>query len=504
MTRYTAAPEDRVLWPSVTTTLFPYLPRGLRARFRSALALVLIALGIFAALRWQAPLIGTAATGFPLVFAMYLRALGTPVRGQAVVAALGAVLGLGWALIAGSIVAQAYDVALGSGITVGHTMLEGVSIPVVGALFMVVPAAATRLLSGLARDPHAGFVFGALGATAFTAVMTLTRLVPQLATGVSTRERSVVALLVEAGIQGVAVPLMAAAVGGMVGAALGFRRRSGAAVVASVCAGVLIYACLGVLEVAPLSQGLQVGGHLLLTVLALLGTRLVIQAGADAETEPLVADRRVVLPVGVGVGIAAVVAAAVSVGITPEVVNYRCPPDCGRPPLGTPVETNPRFTAEDGSFSVSYPGPGTAYRAILDPDGVTLDFIAGDTGTLELFGEPARGRSPRVIAEELVENSYPDATVDYEIPNAAIGYQPGYGVYADDYPQDSTGTYTRLRIMVMVAVKNDVALVASAIGPYHEFSPSFGIGHPSGANLQLAMDIGKYVNSFTWRGDPPR
>ncbi len=504
MTPYTAAPDERVLWPSVTTTLFPYLPRGLRARFRAALALVVVALLVFAALRWQAPLIGTAATGFPLVFVRYLRAVDTPLRGQAMVAALGAVLGLGWALIAGSIVAQAYDVALSSGITVGHTLLEGISIPVVGALLMVVPAAAARLFSGPNRDPHAGFVFGALGATAFTAVMTVTRLGPQLATGLSTRERSVVALLVEAGIQGVAVPLMAAAVGGMVGAALGFRRRSGAAVTTSVLAAVVLYACLGALEVAPLPQSLQVGGHLLLTVLALLGTRLVLQAGAAAETERTVADRQVLLPVGVGVSVAAAVAAVVSVSITPDVVSYRCPPDCGRPPLGTPVETNPRFTAEDGSFSVSYPGPGTAYRAILDPDGVTLDFIAGDTGTLELWGEPARGRSPKAIAEKLIEDSYPDATVDYEIPNAAIGYQPGYGVYADDYPQDSTGTYTRLRIMVMVAVKNDVALVASAIGPYHEFSPSFGIGHPSGANLQLAMDIGKYVNSFTWRGDPPR
>lgn len=485
-------------------TLFPDLPPGRRAPFRLALVAVLIALVVFATLRWQAPLIGTAVTGFPLVFALYLRAGDRPARALMVTAAFGAALGLGWALIAGSIVAQAYDVALGSGITVGHTVLEGLSIPVIGALLMLVPAAAARALSGVARNPHAGFVFGALGATAFTAVTTLTRLSPQLATGVSTRERSVLALLVEAGIQGVAVPLIAAAVGGMVGAAFGFRTRSGAAVAASVLAAVLLYACVGMLEVAPLPQGLQVGGHLLLTVAALLGARLVIRAGADPDTEPAVRDARVLLPVGVGVGIAAVVASLVSVVITPDVANYRCPPDCGRPPIGTPVETNPRFTAEDGSFSVSYPGPGTAYRAILAPDGVTLDFTAGDTGTLELFGEPARGRTARSIAEELVEKSYPDATVDYEIPNAAIGYQPGYGVFADEYPQDSTGTYTRLRIMVLVAIKNDVALVASAVGPYHEFSPSFGIGHPSGANLQLAMDIGKYVNSFTWRGDPPR
>ena len=53
----------------------------------------------------------------------------------------------------------------------------------------------------------------------------------------------------------------------------------------------------------------------------------------------------------------------------------------------------------------------------------------------------------------------------------------------------------------MAAVKHDYALVAAAVGPYHEFSPDYGTGHPSGANLELAMDMGKYVNSFRWAGD---
>ena len=47
-------------------------------------------------------------------------------------------------------------------------------------------------------------------------------------------------------------------------------------------------------------------------------------------------------------------------------------------------------------------------------------------------------------------------------------------------------------------------LVAAAIGPYHQFSPDFGSGHPSGVNMELALDMGKYVNSFAWRDGSPR
>src|SRR4029077_17490017 len=99
----------------------------------------------------------------------------------------------------------------------------------------------------------------------------------------------------------------------------------------------------------------------------------------------------------------------------------------------------------------------------------------------------------------LISEQYPDATTDYEIPNALVGYQPGYGVVKDEYPQDAAGTFTRLRLLVMVGIKKDYALVAAATGPYHQFSPNFGSGHPSGVNMQLALDMGKYVNSFMWR-----
>lgn len=203
----------------------------------------------------------------------------------------------------------------------------------------------------------------------------------------------------------------------------------------------------------------------------------------------------------------AVIAAAlvgVSALIHKPPVRYVCPPDCGRPPTGTPVEINPRFTAADGAFSVSHPAPSSAYRITTKPNGVTAEFLAGDGGTLQLFGEPANNRSPRDIAKTLVDEAFPDTRTAYEIPNAMVGYQSGYGEVADCWPQGANSSYLRMRVLVMVAVKNDVALVAAAVGPYHQFGPDFGFGKPSGANLQLALDMGKYVNSFSWRGDPPR
>ena len=52
----------------------------------------------------------------------------------------------------------------------------------------------------------------------------------------------------------------------------------------------------------------------------------------------------------------------------------------------------------------------------------------------------------------------------------------------------------------MAAVKNDVALVAFATGPYHAFGPEFDPGLPSG-RTEIAGDMAKYVNSFRWKGD---
>ncbi|MDT5019202.1 MAG: hypothetical protein QOD39_5362 [Mycobacterium sp.] len=573
---YAAAPGEHTIRLSVVSTLFPHLSHRSRAPFRIGLGILFLVMVVLALLHWQAPLIAVAVLGLPLLFLLYLRESDVdddlPRRSLVLTAVMGVVLGGGWALLTGTFVADSYDVALGADASDGRALLEivtTVAIPIGAAVLMLVPAVAIRLSRPTTRESLDGFVIGALGAIAFTAAGTLTRLAPQFETGVTAGDMPVSELLVQAGIQGVCLPLTAAAMGGMVGAALWFGRPS--LIASSVAVALGLFAVMGVLEYTPLLQGLHFGLHVLIATFALLALRAGLQvallheehdpanpggqvlcphcdhvvpdmpfcpncgvaaraasrtsrtarrndvgdpADAATETRPgyaMPADSYAAVPVrhtsharlltalGAGAAAAAVAGVTAAALATPVPPRYVCPPDCGRPSIAEPVESNPRFVSSDGQFSVQYPGPGTAYEATLNPDGVELEFLGGDTGTMQFFGLPAAGRTPQEIADELIAEHYPDATTDYEIPNAMVGYQPGYGVVADDYPQDSSGTYTRLRLVVMVAVKNDYALVAAAIGPYHEFSRDFGNGHPSGTNLQLAMDMGKYVNSFKWQ-----
>lgn len=484
--------------------MFPRVSDRSRATFGLALAALATMLVGFALLRWQAPLIAIGAVGVALVFIGYVRQAGhdLPARQLIQTAALAAVLGVGWALATGSIVAESHDVALSGGELDREKLLTGIAIPVGGAIAMLIPAAVLRLRRGVTRLPFDGYAVGALSAVVFTSAATSTRLVPQFATGFRAEDLWVSALLVQAGIQGLTLPLTALTLGGLVGLALWAGRPR--MIVASVIVTLVLYTIMGVTEYTPAPHIVHLIVHAAIAVVALAALRGGQRAAGPLPQEPNpegeAGRARVLVTLGVGAAIAVTAGAVTAVLTTPDVPKIVCPPDCGRPPIGEPIESNPRFYAADGSFSVQYPGPGSAYEATLLPDGVELEFTGGDTGMLELFGLPAANRTAKQVAEDLIDEYYPDAATEYEIPNAMVGYEPGYGVVADDYPQDASGSFTRLRLIVMVAVKNDVALVASAIGPYREFTPDFGTGHPSGANLQLAIDMGKYVNSFRWTG----
>lgn len=594
---FSAAPGQRLATPALTSSLFPHLTPRSRKVFRMGLGLLAAALAAATLLRMPAALIAVASLGLPLLFALYVRESGAfqdiPRRTLVLTSALGVFLGIGWVLLTGAAVARAYGVPLGAGIAGGRILRDGIGVPVGSMLLMLAPALVARFAWRGTREALDGYVIGALGALTFTAAATLTRLAPQFTTGMINRVRPMDGLLVEAGIRGIAMPLTAAAVGGLVGTALWFTRPPtkatthrgfvrGTLVLIAVVV-VAVYAALGLVDVARFPQSWQLALHLMLTGCALFALRVGLhlallheaqgevradepilcvecnhvvpdapfcarcgaamqacsrrsrrarrdgrpirladdpaageivvgllpgystQSGTYEATQPPTASFRAV---ALALGITIVVVAGGLVGlsglISTPAPRYVCPPECGSPPMNRAVEINPRFTSADGAFSVSYPVEGAAYAVSKQDNGITAVLQAGDGGTMRLFSTPAQGRTPKQIAVDLVNQTFPDTTTAYEIPNTMVGYQRGYGLAADSWPQGAMTSYSRMRVIVMVAVKDDLALIAGAVGPYRAFGPDFGSGKPSAANLQLALDMGKYVNSFSWRGDPPR
>jgi hypothetical protein len=605
---YGPAPGEHLLKASVTSSLFPHLPHRSRTAFRVGLAALFVVLMVVALLRWQAPLIALSALGFPLLFQIYLQESDVyhdlPVRALLVAAVTGAGFGVGWASLTGPLFARSDTIELGVS---GQVVLrDGLAIPLGGAVLMLVPAVLVRLLRPPTRESLDGYVIGSLGAIAYTAAGVLTRLAPQLTTGPVAHGRSVGGLLVEAGIQGVAMPLTAAAAGGLVGAALWYTRRADrgglrwAVLVPAVVVVLAVYAGMGLVDVARLAQGVQLALHLGIAALAILGLRISLHAallheahevirgelllcahchhvvpdmafcpncgaatqassrhsrearrlaqptptGTTPQAAPLAAlsapmwtgyavpdaqytaaavrhtsYRRLFVILGAALVVVVAAVVAVSWFVTPPPPpRPTCPPYCGKPPTGpvagpppAPVGEQPpvgqpapppgppvhgrRFTSSDGGFTVAY--PDGAERA---PNVTGL--VLGDGNNVAwLFGEPAADRTPRQIAQTLVRDNWPGATMAYQIPNAMVGYQPGYGEIDDYYPVSGFGSSKHLRVLVMVAEKNGLALIALARGPY---LPHKG-DHPSGVGLGIAeRGLGDLVNSFAWRGDPPR
>jgi len=162
----------------------------------------------------------------------------------------------------------------------------GIGIPLGGVILMLMPAVIVRLLRPPTREAFDGFMIGALGALSFTAAATLTRLAPQFGTGVVSK-RPMDSLIVEAGIRGVAVPLTAAAAGGLIGAALWFKRppskekqRPGvvrALLVSFAVAVLAVYLSLGLIDVAHFPQVLMLALYLALALVALFLLRVGLQ-----------------------------------------------------------------------------------------------------------------------------------------------------------------------------------------------------------------------------------
>jgi hypothetical protein len=300
---YAVSPRESVFLPMITSSLFPHLAQPSRNPFRLAMVIMLLGIVGGSLLRSLGPLVSLAALGVPLLFALYLWQSevyrGMPRHVLAVAALLGAVLGAGWVVLTGGLVARSYGIPMAVGFVLEHVLGVGLAISVGGALLMVLPAVVVRVMRPPLQESLDGFVIGALGALAFTGAATIARLGPQFVAGLLRNQRPV-RVLVEAVLYGVASPLTAAAVGGLIGIVLWFRPgewagarpgRVRAFLGLFTAQLVLIYAAIWLIDSSRLPQVQQLMLHIVMTVLALIALRLSMQmALLHEQPDPYTGD----------------------------------------------------------------------------------------------------------------------------------------------------------------------------------------------------------------------
>jgi hypothetical protein len=312
---YAAAPGENVLQPSIVSSMFPYLPNRSCGTFRVVVWLVLIAMVVLCLFQMEVAMVATATFAPPLLFLIYLKETGviTDLLWRVWVPTLvvGVAVGVGWALWTSAIVAESYSLGLGIEVPTTELVLDALVIPFGGLFALQLPAVLIRLTRPPARESLYGFAVGALGATMFAVGATIVRLVTQIGAGQQDSDQPVADMLLEAVIRGITMPLMAASIGGLIGAALWFRGPEGhprrglwtAIVLGSVGAPV-IYAGVGLIDVLRVTPYLQVVVHVAIAVAALLALRIGLQLAVlherhevtDAELPILCPDCGHVVP----------------------------------------------------------------------------------------------------------------------------------------------------------------------------------------------------------------
>jgi hypothetical protein len=271
---------------TVVSSLFPQLSGHSRAPFRVAFALAVGVLVIVAVAGLQAPVIAVSALAVPLLFLVYVFEIDPLEVRFAVPTALlfvaGAALGVGWGLLLGPLAAGSLLPAYSPSLLTGGVLVSAVVVPVAGLLLMVLPVAVLRLWRSEPSEALDGFTGGAAGALGLTLAATLTELAPLLRHGNVVPGSSVLAVLTQALVRGVSVPVVAAATAGYVGATLWQRRGRGSAAggrwltspLLALAVALALAVGLGFADDAGLPDIILLAVHLAAAALALLGVRV--------------------------------------------------------------------------------------------------------------------------------------------------------------------------------------------------------------------------------------
>jgi hypothetical protein len=210
----------------------------------------------------------------------------------------------------------------------------------------------------------------------------------------------------------------------------------------------------------------------------------------------------------------ALLAFAVTLGLLAVLLNTanpggksRCPPDCPPPPRSPALSAPHTYTSATLGWSVDYYDPEAALAGAFgvtqqDANSITWTLVSHGDWPITFQGEKAAGRTPRQLTDQLQQATFPDAAPVYTVPGSELGYTDGYGEVYDLVLSQPGGQSQRARLVIMVAIRGDIAVELVALGGYVPNTRS-NFGHPNPASTWIVALSGPLANNVRWPGAPP-
>ncbi len=209
---------------------------------------------------------------------------------------------------------------------------------------------------------------------------------------------------------------------------------------------------------------------------------------------------------GVGVGVFVILAVLVPSSAPAPCVSLHC-----FTPFGpTPITKGTTYTSTEGWGVTWYPArsvfetsPPTTTARSTDYE-LRLEFSSSsnpaEDGELFFIGGPAQGQSSSQLVSALQQSNVPNATPDYVLPGATLGYEIGYGEAFETTPNSFEGDDFTYEVVITCAVVNGYAVCAYAVGPRVPVSQF--VNHPTPSQLVLSLWSDPDLEGVFWKGHP--
>ena len=430
---------------------------------------------------------------------------------------IGGGLGAAFALLLGSTVSSALIPTLTLSWASAAVLSSALLAPVVAQLLMVLPVLVLSSRRPARSHALDGFTAGATSALGFSFAVVLTELSSGVKAGEVTHG-PVLGVLTEAVLRGVSAPLVSAALTGYIGATLWIRNDARTAagghwltsLPVAFALALVLQVGLGFADVARLPDAVLIVVHLFAALFALAVLRVGLHhvllheqrnvGSGKSRSCPHCENDVPAMPfcptcgvsenapssgpsdgVGTrlkhrfrpGVLLAAVIgglalattlfvalAATVSTHAPSPCTSLRCFSPFG--PLR--IENGTTYRSTEGWGDTWYPAAavlntrGLKTTASSSPEQLRLTFSSSsapaEDGDLILLGIPARGHAAAQLVSVLQQANAPNATPDYVLPGATVGYHLGYGESFQTTPYSADGNGVTYEIVITCAVEN--------------------------------------------------